>query len=119
MKKVFGRLLVILAVAVFLVFITSSLWLPPRGYTHEGKGLFTQEQYQDFKGAMASQDVKVCSIDILDGNYPLLISYEFTSLDETSIYGEDVSANPNGNFIFFSILCVVPLVSGMKLLKPD
>lgn len=116
MKKGFGILLIVLGFGVALVFLLSFLWLPPQDYTHTGKGLFTEEQYLEFKTTMASEDIEIERIEILGNNYPILIDYKFTSKDKASIWGEGIKANKEVDIMLWSLTGLFLIIPGGMIL---
>lgn len=111
MKLFFGMLaLVVLGTGIYGLFFAPT--------TYEGKELLSPTQYEDFKIALADEDVSIRSINVISSN-PILVDFRVAvSGDTLFIYGEhnDIcrfigagAATAGGAFF-----CVILVASFMK-----
>ena len=117
MERIVGISLIVVAAVVFFGSLFSPIWLPPSGYIHTGKALFSQGDYLEFKEAMASKDVEIVSIDVLNDDFPILVNYSFISPSDIPMFDEDIGKKYQDKYILFAFLAIIFFIPGVFLME--
>lgn len=111
MKKALKVILWVIGIGIVIASIASVWYLPPDGYKHTGKvQLNDAQEYSQFKQHMASDDVNIKSLDVLNDDYPKLVNFEYVSQDGTAFYGENIKTLPNTDYFLCFFFSSIPLV---------